>query len=112
MAMAAWSFRFDQPPSEADLRARLRAEIGRRASERNVELEWGDDGRLVILSQDGVALVYAAKVCLALGGVPTELGSDEPRPLVLPEWTGTPWVALPWWTRFRLLLGPTPLVGR
>jgi hypothetical protein len=110
MAMGAHSFRFEHPPSEAVLRERLRAEVGRRrAGERCVELDWHAGGGLMVLSMDGIALLYAAKVCVALGGVRLRLGTADEQPLVLPGWAHQPWVSLPWWTRFRLWLGPTKL---
>jgi hypothetical protein len=109
--MAAMRFRFEQTFDEPSWRERLRAEVGgRRAGPRCIDAEWSPDagggGELMLLSQNVIALVYGAKVCLALGGrhLPLTPGGKDWAP---PEWSATPWVALPWTTRFRLWLGPT-----
>ena len=54
---------------------------------------------------DPVALVYAAKLCLGMGGEPAG------KHWVPPDWAMTRWVELPWTTRFRLWIGPTRLYG-
>ena len=114
MAMATSSFRFKRAMRGSDVRVALRGEVGARASERNIDIMTRDvEGdaayrtrephTIVMLeSMDGVAMVYAEKVCEALGGVP-----ERPRTRPLPGWTATPWVKLSWWRRFRLLVGPT-----
>ena len=52
---------------------------------------------------DWVALVYAAKVCLGMGG--ERVGT----PWVPPDWATRQWVEIPWTTRLRLRIGPTKL---
>ena len=111
MPMMAHWFRFPRQPDPHALRSGLRAEVGaRRASEHNVESSWAPEpaseaGVLELLSMDGVALVYAAKLCLALGGEPLR------GPWTPPPWALRPWLDIPWTTRLRLLLGPTKLHG-
>lgn len=113
MAMGMHRFRFADPPDDATFRARLRAEVGtRRSGPRCVETAWslGSDGTttLEILSMNAIAFVYAAKVCLDLGGEHLRL-TPSSRPWVPPAWTATPWVQLPFLKRLRLTIGPTPL---
>jgi hypothetical protein len=111
MAMGLFRFRFVSRPDEAVFRERLGREIGRRRA-RAVDLDWSDDaaggGILDVLSQSGVALVYAAKVGAAMGGVRVPLTHDtEVREL--PPWTATAWVELPWLVRAKIWWGPTRL---
>ena len=105
MAMAILRYRFDPAIDEPTWRARLRDEIGRRASARNVETTWLGDGALEVLSQDAIAIVYASKVSRALGGEPVAPTTARS----LPAWATARWVDLPLWTRFRIWLGPTQL---
>ena len=107
MFMARFSFA-TAPDPEVWL-ARLRAEVGaRRAGPRNVELEWGPaagaGAALMVLSMDPVALTYAGKVSLALGG---ERLTMDGAPWAVPAWAQRRWVDVPWLRRARIWIGPT-----
>ncbi|WP_434044353.1 MULTISPECIES: hypothetical protein [Sorangium] len=110
MATGMYRFRFIQQPDECAWRARLRDEVGaRRSNERNVETCWHGDreaGTLEVLSMDAIALAYAAKVCVELGGEPA-LPMHARHGPIQPPWTATRWIAMPWWTRARIWFGPT-----
>jgi hypothetical protein len=105
MAMALLSFRLSSPPDLRALRARLRFEVGwRRATEHSVEMYWkpdetGEGGTLDVLSQDGIALAYAGKLCDELGGVSVR-GAFTP-----PRWTRTPWNRTPFTRRVMIWFG-------
>lgn len=106
--LALW---FRMPPEVAveAWRARLGAEIGpRRAGPRNVELSQRGDV-LEILSMDAVAIAYAGKVSVALGGSACLPGSHAPRPYRPAAWTDRPWRELSRWRRLRIWLGPMRL---
>ena len=112
MAMGMLRFRFSERPDEGAWRARLRDAAGSsRADPRCVETEWAPDGDgsvLTVLSMDGVALAYAARVCVELGAthVPLTASGVAWSP---PAWTSSRWRDLPWLTRARIWLGPTRL---
>lgn len=113
MAMAMMSFHFDEPLDHTQWRALLKAQVGRwRADEHNIELSPSDDHIISLLTQDMVAMVYGAKVMLALGGRHLPMTFGEPattwRP---PDWAKTPWVKLPLLRRIKLWIGPTKTYG-
>lgn len=110
MPMGLYRFRFASRPDEAIFRERLGREIGSRRA-RSVDLEWTDEatggGVFGVLSQNGLTLAYAAKVCAAMGGVRVPLlPGSKIRPL--PSWTATAWVELPWLERAKIWLGRQP----
>ncbi|MBK9034689.1 MAG: hypothetical protein IPL61_26060 [Myxococcales bacterium] len=110
MPMCMARFQFAAPLDSDQWRAQLQREVGaRRASPRNVELEWGPSaagpgGELMVLSMDAIALTYAAKVSLALGGARV---TADGAPWVVPTWAAPRWVDLPWRRRIRIWIGPT-----
>jgi hypothetical protein len=106
MPMFALWFRVPPGVDESTFRARLEAEIGRRARAPDVETSWRGDV-LEILTMDFVALAYAGKVAVALGGVCVASNGTDARPFAPAPWTATPWVSLPWWRRLRIWIGPT-----
>ena len=107
--MGHFRFRYASPPTESVWREQLRREVGRwRSTPRAVEwsVEPSGDGWVeTLLSQDGVALAYAGKVSLALGG--EHLPFFGGRPWTVPDWAATPWTELSWLTRARIWIGPT-----
>jgi hypothetical protein len=60
---------------------------------------------LEVLGQDGIALVYAAKVRRALVGAPLAPATTRPLPL----WASRRWRDLPLGSRLRIWIGPTSL---
>lgn len=109
------TFRFSAAvPTEADLRDRFRAEIGPSKAS-NVDIEYGPgyagnttDADVSLLSMDVIALVYAKKVCLALGGVRVRRGREE-RQVASPDWASAPWFTHGILTRLRIRLGTVHL---
>lgn len=128
MAMMATWYRFPDSLDEATWRAALIAELGaQRASPDNVEVTWRhsmaslralllgrpssiDDDKdssavTSIASMDLVALAYATKVSLALGGEPVlPNGSPVTQPRRPAPWTTTPWITKSRWQRLELLV--------
>jgi len=92
-------FRFVEPPDEERLVAALIAEVGiDRASEVDFDRR---PGEIQFESMDSIALEYASKVCVVMGGVVV-----YPSQWKLPPWTATKWVDRPWWARLlRVWLG-------
>jgi hypothetical protein len=101
MAMCVVRFKFPDPMDVKTLRAALRCEVGRRASERNIEISISrtdDRGQTIqFLSTDGIAILYARKVSVALGG-----DYVRPESMPLPRWVDTPWVVMSWWMKFKV----------
>jgi hypothetical protein len=106
--LAQW-FRFNREPDRQVFRSRLRAEIGKRRSrEGNLDVSWrpdreSDAGVFEVLSMDAIAIVYAGKVCLEIGGEPAD------GPWAPPDWATAKWVEIPWTKKLRLTFGPTKL---
>ena len=109
------TFRFSAAvPTEACLRDRLRAELGpSKASD--VDIEYGSgyggnetDADVSLLSMDVIALVYAKKVCLALGGVRLREGREQ-RQAEGPDWARVSWFTHGLLTRLRIRLGTVHL---
>ena len=96
LPMMMMTYRFQTPPTEGDLRERLRVEIGRGMTN-GIDFEfaigYGGNkvaGDVTLLAMDIIALAYAKKVCGSLGGVHVGRGGtliDDP----LPDWASTPW---------------------
>ena len=94
--MCMIEFRFERVPSEDDIWSRLEMELGPKAR-RVIEEVHIAEGVLRVLSMDGVALIYATKVCASLGGTKT-----NGEATALPPWTAQPWMAYPWFRRLFL----------
>ena len=110
MPMMMMTYRFPVPPTEPHLRDRLSAEIGgRKAADVDIDSATGSagnrqEGDVSFLSMDMISLIYAKKVCAALGGVHVGPGRREPT-AALPEWARTPWTSLGIFARMRIRLG-------
>jgi len=103
--MAAIRVRFEgEAPAESPIREALREQLGpggARAVDA-VEVEGSD---VLITSQDYVALIYAWKVCVALGGRRVPLGAGSAPPPPLPSWSAVPWTERSWMSRLAIRFG-------
>jgi hypothetical protein len=62
--------------------------------------------RVHVTSMDWIALVYAARICVELGGVRLAFTKDEPVAAPpSPPWSARPWASYGWLTRLRIRLG-------
>ena len=102
MPMMSTRFVFERTVTESEVRAAIEVEVGAgRASDRNLDVQVRASSSSAgvgasIQTMDYVAMVYAEKVCEALGGTRV-----HPRKQPLPAWASTPWVDLSPWRRFR-----------
>jgi hypothetical protein len=90
------------PPTEAELLAHLRDQIG---DTTGVE-HYGVEGRRVALRClfDPLTRPYSLAFLTRRGGVLVDGKSGAPLPLVLPAYVARPWREQPWWRRFRIRL--------
>lgn len=101
--MALVRFRFDgEAPSEGQIREALRGQLGPRAR-RAVDSVEVEGSEVSVTSKDYVALIYAWKVCVELGGRRARLGPDGPPSL--PSWTSIPWTEHSWLSRLSIRFG-------
>jgi hypothetical protein len=86
-------------PDRGALETAIMERIGKHAAN-EIELEFSGD-LVRILTMDPVFMVYAARVCVELGGQPCA-HSGALRAVEWPEWTARPWHEYGWTARARI----------
>jgi hypothetical protein len=98
MPMGLIEVRFDEAlPLEDKLKRLILEELGA-SRYGNIEQFEFKERSVSITSMDRIALVYAEKVCLRLGGT-LGFGYDS-----MPKWSSIPWQDHSWFSKIKIIL--------
>ncbi len=106
MPMMVTTCRFEEVPSEEELRVAIGRYLGPTIAKRNPEDIWTDGPLVHLTSMSGVALVYAKRACVDLGGVPCTYQGTPRTMNEWPTWSEKPWTTYPWWKKLVFSLSP------